>query len=93
MIELNSKKGFDGFDSTVFLTNTNNKVHEMSFYKVNVEVLQQLALITSGDFMRKKSEFDGDNVFWFKQINLAPFFLILALLVFFLEIIFRKKMY
>ena len=71
----------------------NNKVQEMSFYKVNEEVLQQIASISSGDFMKKKSEFSSENIFWFKQINLAPFFLILALLVFFLEIIFRKKIY
>jgi len=93
LIELNPKQGFDGFDSTLPLIMTNNKVQEMSFYKVNEEVLQQIALITSGDFMRKKSEFNNEDVFWFKQINLAPFFLILALLVFFLEIIFRKKIY
>ena len=31
----------------------NNKVQEMSFYKVNEEVLKQIASITSGDFMKK----------------------------------------
>ena len=93
LIELNSKQDFDGYDSTFLFTMANNKFQEMSFYKVNEEVLQQIASISSGDFMKKKSEFNGDNVFWFKQINLAPFFLILALLVFFLEIIFRKKIY
>ena len=93
LIELNSKKGFDGYDSTFLFTMANNKVQEMSFYKVNEKVLQQIASITSGDFMKKKSEFNSDNVFWFKQINLAPFFLILALFVFFLEVIFRKKIY
>ena len=93
LIELNSKKGFDGYDSTFLFTMANNKVQEMSFYKVNDEVLKQIASITSGDFMKKKSEFNSDNVFWFKQINLAPFFLILALFVFFLEVIFRKKIY
>ena len=41
----------------------NNKVQEMSFYKVNEKVLQQIASITSGDFMKKKSEFNSDNVF------------------------------
>ena len=76
----------------LFFTMANNKVQEMSFYKVNEEVLQQISSISSGDF-GKKSEFSSDNIFWFKQINLAPFFLILALLVFFLEIIFRKKIY
>ena len=93
LIELNSKQGFDGYDSTFLFTMANNKVQEMSFNKVNEEVLQQIASISSGGFMKKKSEFNSDNVFWFKQINLAPFFLILALLVFFLEIIFRKKIY
>jgi len=93
LIELNSKQVFDGYDSTFLFTMAKNKVQEMSFYKVNEEVLQQIASISSGDFMKKKSEFNGDNFFWFKQINLAPFFLILALFVFFLEIIFRKKIY
>ena len=92
-IELNSKKSFDGYDSTFLFAMENNKVHEMSFYKVNEEVLQQIALMTSGEFMKKNSEFNRNKVFWFEQINLAPFFLILALLVFFLEIIFRKKIY
>ena len=31
----------------------NNKVQEMSFYKVNEEVLQQISSISSGDFMKK----------------------------------------
>jgi len=93
MIELNPKQGFDDYDSTLLLKMTNKKVQEMSFYKVNEDFLQQIALITSGDFMKKKSEFNNENMFWFKQINLAPFFLFLALLVFFLEIIFRKKIY
>ena len=74
LIELNSKQGFDGYDSTFLFTMANNKVQEMSFYKVNEEVLQQIASISSGDFMKKKSEFSSDNIFWFKQINLAPFF-------------------
>ena len=70
-----------------------SKIHEMSFYNVNEEVLQQIASVTSGEFMKKNSESKRDKVFWFKQINLAPFFLILALFLFFLEIIFRKKIY
>ena len=37
----------------LFFTMANNKVQEMSFYKVNEEVLQQIASITSGDFMKK----------------------------------------
>ena len=53
LIELNSKKGFDGYDSTFLFTMANNKVQEMSFYKVNEKVLQQIASITSGDFMKK----------------------------------------
>jgi len=92
-IELKSKKDFDGYDSTFLFTMTNNKVQEMSFYKVNEVVLQQIASKASGEFMKKNSEFNSDKIFWFRQINLAPFFLIVALLVFFLEIIFRKKIY
>lgn len=92
-IEFNSKKSFDGYDSTFLFTMTDSKIHEMSFYKVNEEVLQQIASITSGEFMKKRSEFNKNTVFWFKQINLAPYFLILAMLIFFLEIIYRKKIY